>query len=241
MEFVADHPEVKPSEAAVYQALLYINNRTGWKERFGADFITVKMYACITNNETYYKALNKLREYNLIEYQKGRNQHSEAIFRVIPLYEKTDKQPTSTPDSTVQASRQAHEMQADEQHESTVHIHKHINNKHQDDVDESLPYGKSDMQIENKFNLDVVKSELLQSDMWIESSCMSLKIKSRDELFLLVDKFILFLRSTGTESKSIIDFKTHFHHWVKKGAGNYSNHSPAISNNKITIKTGGRR
>ncbi len=77
---------LKPASIVVYAALLQINNKTGWKEKFRATFGQVLNMTGISKN-TYYSALSELVKGNYLEYEPGPNQYQSATFKMIMLYQ----------------------------------------------------------------------------------------------------------------------------------------------------------
>jgi hypothetical protein len=78
--------DLKPSSSIVYLALLQINNRCGWKDRFRVSFGQVLSMTGITKN-TYYSALKELVDGGYLLYEKGPNQYQSAFFQINMLYQ----------------------------------------------------------------------------------------------------------------------------------------------------------
>ena len=113
--------DLSPTAISIYLALLNLNNRCGWKIEFLATYGEVLNLTGIGNNKTYYAAIDKLVEVNLISYRKGKNQFQAASFTIKVLYQKTEEQPLSI--------AQAGVKHTEEQSLSSVHILKQVNNK----------------------------------------------------------------------------------------------------------------
>jgi hypothetical protein len=77
---------LKATSITVYMALVQINNRTGWKDKFRVTFGQVLNMTNISKN-TYYSAIAELVEGKYIEYEKGPNQYQAATFKTIMLYQ----------------------------------------------------------------------------------------------------------------------------------------------------------
>ena len=83
-----------PTHSSLYMFLLNQNNRANWVEWFKCPADTAMFGALINSNKTYYKTLNELVEFGLIEVQKGINNFKAPKIKIIKLkYEKESKNP----------------------------------------------------------------------------------------------------------------------------------------------------
>ena len=101
-------------------ALLQINNRLGWKDKFKAVFGQVLSLTGIANVKTYYSALQELVDGSYITWKKGPNQFQAASFTIFPLYQNLEEHTEEQGNSTGKADGRA----LSEQGNSTGNIHK---------------------------------------------------------------------------------------------------------------------
>ncbi len=77
--------EVRPVHISLYMFLLNQNNRNNWIEWFKCPYDLAMQGACVSSKNTYYKALDDLQSFNLIEYQKGINLYKSPKIKILPL------------------------------------------------------------------------------------------------------------------------------------------------------------
>lgn len=100
--WVFEHQDkVRPHHVSLYVFLWNQNNRANWVEYFKCPFDLAITGACIGNRNTYYKTLNELQQWGLIEYQKGINEYKAPIIKLVQLYENDTTTDTSTYTPTV--------------------------------------------------------------------------------------------------------------------------------------------
>jgi len=86
--WVFNNPDkVRPTHISLYLFLLNQNNRAMWVEWFKCPYDLAMQGACIGNKNTYYRCLDDLQNYNLIEYKKGINNYKAPMIRLIQLYD----------------------------------------------------------------------------------------------------------------------------------------------------------
>lgn len=86
--WVFNNPDkVRPTHISLYLFLLNQNNRSMWVEWFKCPYDLAMQGACIGNKNTYYKCLDDLQLYGLIEYKKGINNYKAPMIRLIQLYD----------------------------------------------------------------------------------------------------------------------------------------------------------
>ena len=78
--------DLKPSSSIVYLALLQINNRCGWKNRFRVTYGQVISMTGVAKN-TYYSAIKELVDGGYLLYEKAPNQYQSAFFQINMLYQ----------------------------------------------------------------------------------------------------------------------------------------------------------
>lgn len=79
--------KVRPTHISLYIFLLNQNNRSMWVEWFKCPYDLAMQGACIGNKNTYYKCLDELQLFKLIEYKKGINLHKSPLIKLIKLYD----------------------------------------------------------------------------------------------------------------------------------------------------------
>jgi hypothetical protein len=79
--------KARTSHISLYMFLLNQNNRSMWVEWFKCPYDLAMQGACIGNKNTYYKALNELQSFGLIEHQKGINGYKAPLIKLIKLYD----------------------------------------------------------------------------------------------------------------------------------------------------------
>ena len=86
--WVFNNPDkVRPTHISLYLFLLNQNNRSMWVEWFKCPYDLAMQGACIGNKNTYYKCLDELQMYSLIEYKKGINNYKAPMIKLIQLYD----------------------------------------------------------------------------------------------------------------------------------------------------------
>lgn len=89
---------IKPQHISLYLFLLNQNNRVNWVEWFKCPFDLAMAGSCISSKKTYYKCLNDLKEWGLIDYEKGVNNWKAPTIKLEVLKD------TSTVPQVEQAS-----------------------------------------------------------------------------------------------------------------------------------------
>jgi hypothetical protein len=87
---------------SLYNFLINQNNRNNWVEWFKCPYDLGMAGSCIGNKKTYYKCLDDLTNWNLIEYQKGTNNWKAPLIKVeilICTATGTDSGTATVPDS----------------------------------------------------------------------------------------------------------------------------------------------
>jgi hypothetical protein len=86
--WVFNNPDkIRPTHISLYLFLLNQNNRAMWVEWFKCPYDLAMQGACIGNKNTYYKCLDELVLYGLIEYKKGINNYKAPLIKLIRLYD----------------------------------------------------------------------------------------------------------------------------------------------------------
>lgn len=91
--WVFNNPDkIRPTHISLYLFLLNQNNRSMWVEWFKCPYDLAMQGACIGNKNTYYKCLDELKSYDLIDYKKGINNYKAPMIKLFQLY---DSEPLS--------------------------------------------------------------------------------------------------------------------------------------------------
>ena len=77
--------KITPYHVSLYIFLLNQNNRANWIEWFKCPADTAMYGALINSNKTYYKVLNELIDFGLIEVKKGVNDFKAAQIKIVKL------------------------------------------------------------------------------------------------------------------------------------------------------------
>lgn len=114
--------KINATHVSLYVFLWNQNNRNNWVEWFKCPFDLAMQGACIGNRNTYYKCLNDLKNWNLIDYQPGINGYKAPTIKLIQLYDSDTTTDTATDTSSDTSSDTTTDT-------TTVHNIKHITNK----------------------------------------------------------------------------------------------------------------
>lgn len=92
MERASEDENMQPSYRAIYHSLVHINNKLGWKVKFGAQYREVMHFASLTSKTTYYRAIKYLHANHYINLFPGKNEYSTAYFELNAEYQKMGTQ-----------------------------------------------------------------------------------------------------------------------------------------------------
>lgn len=139
--WVFNNPDkARPTHVSLYLFLLNQANRSNWAEWFKCPYDLAMQGACIGNNGTYYKCLDELKEWNLIDYHKGVNNYKAPLIHLFCLYESEQQ----TEQVTVPLSEQQTEQQTVQLTEQvTAHIYNVLTNNIKritDNIDEIISF-----------------------------------------------------------------------------------------------------
>jgi len=128
--WVFNNPDkARPTHISLYLFLLNQNNRSNWVEWFKCPYDLAMQGACIGNNGTYYKCLDELKEWDLIDYQKGINNFKAPLVKLTVLY---DTEQVTEQVTVPQCEQQTVQQYAQQCEQLPVHIYKLItDNKEQ--------------------------------------------------------------------------------------------------------------
>lgn len=79
------HENVTAQHISLYVFFINQNNRVNWIEWFKCPYDIAMAGACIGNKRTYYRCLNDLVSWGLIQYQKGANEWKAPLIKIEVL------------------------------------------------------------------------------------------------------------------------------------------------------------
>jgi len=122
--WVFNNPDkIRPTHISLYLFLWNQANRANWVEWFKCPYDLAMQGACIGNNGTYYRCLDDLKLFKLIDYQKGVNNFKAPLVHLIRLYDSEQV----TEQVAVPLSEQVTEQQHVQQYaQLPAHIYKLI-------------------------------------------------------------------------------------------------------------------
>lgn len=86
--WVFNNPEkARPTHISLYLFLLNQNNRANWVEWFKCPYDLAMHGARIGNKGTYYKCLDDLKQWKIIDYKKGLNNFKAPLIKLFQLYD----------------------------------------------------------------------------------------------------------------------------------------------------------
>ena len=182
-----DNPEkVKPIHSAIYFFAIEHCNRLGWKQKFGFPSQMVMEAIGVKNWRTYSKALNDLVEFGFIEMVEISKNQYSS--NIIAIVKNT-KAPTKALDKALSTH-------STKQGQSTVSIDKQYNKEQDNNI--------------------TIKEEILNSQIWLDSLGMKLKIPNIKELLIdFVKNQELEVGEGNGLNRNLDDVKNHFVRWVK--------------------------
>lgn len=122
--WVFSNPEkVRPTHISLYLFLLNQNNRSNWVEWFKCPYDLAMQGACIGNNGTYYRCLDDLKEWKLIDYKKGLNNYKAPLVKLFVLY---DYEQVTVPLSEQPTEQVSEQQYAQLSEQLPAHIYKLI-------------------------------------------------------------------------------------------------------------------
>jgi hypothetical protein len=206
-DYAFENPEkIKPNHCALYLFIVEHCNRLGWKHKFGLPTTMVKDAIGIRSYNTYITTLNDLVDFGLIDIiERSKNQYSSNIVAISNFNNALDK-----------ALDKALIKHSTKQSESTIQSIDSIIKQ-----DTIIPINK----ITNNNNL--FYTDLLNSEMWLESLSMNNKNKFnliQVKIKLLEFKNDLDLKFDIKVNKN--EFASHFVSWLNKQENKKMNVKP---------------
>jgi hypothetical protein len=228
--WVFNNPEkVRPTHISLYLFLWNQNNRANWVEWFKCPYDLAMQGSCIGNNGTYYKCLDELKRWGLIDYKKGINNYKAPIIRLIQLYDNEQQCEQLTEQVTVPLSEQQTEQQTVQLTEQLpAHIYKLLTNNLKritNNIESVINFlddsEKSDFgEMICIYDFETLKKELFK-EIWLESIAMASYSKgiSMADLKKQLLIFCETIRDTKDFGKPIKNYQNHFVHWFQKQPG----------------------
>lgn len=138
--WVFNHPEkIRPTHISLYLFLWNQSNRANWADWVKIPYDLAMQGACIGNNGTYYKCLDELKSFGLIDYTKGINNYKAPLVHLIQLYDNEQlSEQVTVPQSEQLTAQQYAQLTA----QLPVHIYKLITNNLQQITDNYLVFEK---------------------------------------------------------------------------------------------------
>ncbi len=234
--WVFNNPDkARPTHISLYLFLVNQNNRANWVEWFKCPYDLAMQGACIGNNGTYYKCLDELKKWKLIDYKKGVNNFKAPLVKLFVLYKNEQLNEQVTVPLSEQASEQLSEQQyAQLSEQLPVHIYKLITDNIKLITDNEIKFAKfiKELSIEKekplwKTNFETYQKELRKA--WKEIITQ--------EYVTEREKYHPHLDIRLTIEKSCKDYWSKEVGWKKKKASKTENIDwEATFNNALTQK-----
>jgi uncharacterized phage protein (TIGR02220 family) len=202
-QWVFNNPDkIRPTHISLYLFLWNQANRANWAYWFKCPYDLAMQGACIGNNKTYYKCLDELKEWKLIEYQKGINNFRAPLIHLVQLYDSAQlTEQVSVPQSAQQSAQQSVQLPA----QQSAHIYKLITNNIKpitENIEEILLFLENKEKIKNNLN-DITKSVIAHLNLKCKSSYKHTTQKTRDCISARLNEGF-----TEEDFKKVIDVKS---------------------------------
>lgn len=220
---------MRSTHISLYMFLLNQNNRNNWVEWFKCPFDLAMSGSGITNKNTYYKSLQDLQDYGLIEYKPGVNNYKAPLIKLEVLFDtatvpQSEPQLIPLPLPLLQPQlRKNIKLLTNNLQRVTMNIDSIIKflDDNEDEPTETLidelnkEDGWNDLKDTTMYNITKLAETYLKDQSHSNTVCKSLEI-TRDELFKRLNKFNKWLASAGETEKSRLDYASHFRNWNLK-------------------------
>lgn len=129
-EWVFNNPDkARPTHVSLYLFLWNQGNRSKWVEWFKCPYDLAMQGACIGNNGTYYKCLDELKKFGLIDYRKGINNFKAPLINLKQLYDSEQlTEHVTVPQCEQQTVQQYAQQYVQQTEQQPVHIYNYITN-----------------------------------------------------------------------------------------------------------------
>ena len=186
-DYAFENPEkIKPIHSSIYFFSIEHCNRLGWKQKFGLPSQMVMEAIGVKNWRTYSKGLNDLVEWGFVEMIEKSVNQYSSNIVAIVNFTKAD----------TKALDKALQKHSTKQGQSTVSIDKQYNKEQDNNI--------------------TIKEEILNSQIWLDSLGMKLKIPNIKELLIdFVKNQELEVGEGNGLNRNLDDVKNHFVRWVK--------------------------
>ena len=218
---------VKPYHISLYNFLINQNNRNNWVEWFKCPYDLAMNGSCISNKKTYYKALNDLQEWELIQYKKGINEWKAPLIKLEVLYvtatysasvPQSEPLPT-TLDITLPTNLPTHKYKLITNNLKRIIYNIDLiikflddNNLKNNSIEKNSKVNKSIIFTEFKS----LKEELLKSEIWLSNISIEHKKESTTPIIKALDKWLIEQKSEDGLNRALGDIQTHFARVLRK-------------------------
>ncbi len=129
-EWVFNNPDkIRPTHVSLYLFLWNQANRSKWVEWFKCPYDLAMQGACIGNNGTYYRCLDELKKWGLIDYKKGINNFKAPLINLFQLYDSEQlTEHVTVPLCEQQTVQQPVQQPVQQYAQQPVHIYNYITN-----------------------------------------------------------------------------------------------------------------
>jgi len=213
-----ENPDImKPAHTAIYFYALDMNNRFGWKEKFGFPSIQAMEATSIKSKNTFYRAFNELVELDFIKIiTKSKNQNTANIISISAVLDFKSAAYTAS-DSALGSALDSANIQ---QEDSGGNVDKQVTikqkNQKQETENPSLTFFKI-YEIKDLIKKEFTWKEALERNTREISENFNMKLLEK-----YLEQFFKTLENDGETEKTIKDFKKHFSRWLNKEINNSS-------------------
>ena len=243
--FFSEEYNLRPVHTSLYMFLLNQNNRAMWVEWFKCPYDLGMQGSGIHSKKTYYKTLSDLQACNLIEYQKGVNDYKAPKIKIIDLSRVVNMIPLSEPLSEPLSSNLTIPLSEPlssniirlitcnfklitDNIENIIKTYKKETKEPEKEGENKFDFLysyiadgiPSDLKIEPEAKKEyanlIWKEFLINSQSWIETTCMLRKISDVNYFKIELDEFLKTQIQKDTYFKGYNKLKEHFINYLNK-------------------------
>lgn len=236
--WVFNNPDkVRPTHISLYLFLLNQGNRANWVEWFKCPYDLAMQGSCIGNNGTYYKCLDELKKWKLIDYKKGLNNFKAPLIKLFVLYKSEQLTEQVTVPLSEQLTEQVSEQQCEQLTEQLpAHIYKLITNNIKLITDNEVKFEKFIESLKEKKSKENNKEDKIQIDekpfnyleyhtyydlvehakkeeSWFNSLLRLLKLE-KETILSELENFPIVQEAKGNKITNLKEFKNHFFNYM---------------------------
>lgn len=218
---------IRTTHISLYMFLINQNNRNNWIEWFKCPFDLAMSGSGITNKNTYYKTLNDLQDWGIIEYKKGVNNYKAPLIKIEVLFD-TSTVPQSEPLLQPQVIPLPLPLLQPQLAKNIKLLTSNIK-LITVNVDKVLSFLKSESVIEDQkdilfvpesgvlYNVDDLKNNYLNSKVFeAVLNNKNLKLKNKEDLEKRLERFTEDLKQKGRFSEKWNEYTSYFLNCLKK-------------------------